>query len=67
MARRHAWEKVNIDIRRSIYEKRPIIHKCPCGLQRFTFVWKESGVAKTIYSRLDMSGHTRLAGHCTRN
>ena len=51
---RHRWVKIDEDMRRYIYERRPILHRCAkCGLYRmkFNFGDKRFPEWKTFYGK----------------
>lgn len=61
--RQHRWTRVEKGREAT---NQPHVDFCPCGLYRLRYIYYHSETGQTFYTRHDMSGHVRTAGHCTR-
>lgn len=62
--RKHRWTRVKTETQDN--QSVLVVDNCACGLFRMRNIYYHSETGQTFYTRHDMSGHVRTAGHCTR-
>lgn len=62
---RHSWQKINEDLRRSVQEPIPILHRCTqCGVYRITYGQFVGENWRTRYGVPYSGKFTRFAPPC---